>query len=54
MGKKLSSQGTSCLENCFVGVFKHLIHIFGLTIVIAFVAMLFVVKDNKTDNMGLR
>jgi len=36
-----------------MGVFKHLIHLFALTFVIAFAGMIYIVQDDTTDDMGL-
>lgn len=35
-------------------VFKSLIHIFAFTFVVSFMGMVYLVQDDKTDNMGLR
>lgn len=43
----------NCCEMCMVGIFKHLIHIFAISIVVSFFAMIYIVKDDETDNLGL-
>jgi len=53
-GKHMKQQGTTCVENCIVSVFKHLIHIFCFTIILSFAMMLYLVEREKTDNMGLK
>lgn len=52
VGKKLQSVGNTCCENCFLGLFKHLIHLFIIAIVLAFVCMSYIVIDQNTDVIG--
>ena len=54
LGKRFGNQKTTCCQSCMVGIFKHLIHLFALTFIVSFGGMLYLINDDKTDDMGLR
>lgn len=52
-GKKARVKSLTCCQSISIFIFRHLIHLFACTFVIAFALMIYIVKEDETDNMGL-